>query len=195
MAGAASDWKALKCRPPDRFEDGTTHFLGVAALQFGLDFFEDLGGMDAVKRHVESLRRRAVARLSRLRHSNGAPLVELLGRHGYAGPEAVEDVQGGIVNFRVLGSAGQLWNYRHVHDAASEAGLHIRSGCACNPGACFCARMPARPPARVCRLSWRDAVEHWRKLSSNAFLPSLSSLSLCPTSNLPSPTSPLPKPT
>lgn len=40
MASAQADWKALKCRPPDRFEDGTGHFLGVAALQFGFDFFE-----------------------------------------------------------------------------------------------------------------------------------------------------------
>jgi len=48
-----------------------------------------------------------------------------------------EKVQGGIVNFEVLGADGGVLSYREIQQAAGEAGFHLRTGAECNPGACY----------------------------------------------------------
>eukprot|EP01024_Parvocaulis_polyphysoides_P007510 TRINITY_DN12238_c0_g2_i1.p1 TRINITY_DN12238_c0_g2~~TRINITY_DN12238_c0_g2_i1.p1 ORF type:complete len:299 (-),score=24.38 TRINITY_DN12238_c0_g2_i1:1415-2242(-) len=46
-------------------------------------------------------------------------------------------IQGGIVNFEVLRPDGTVMSYKTVEKEAAKAGLHIRTGCECNPGACY----------------------------------------------------------
>jgi len=83
--------------------------------------------------------------LSRLQHSNGKPVIRVFGAHT-CGP-LTEDVctpdhgehmrQGSIVNLNVLNPAGEVVGYHTVETAATAAGIHLRVGCECNPGACF----------------------------------------------------------
>ncbi|GBF89223.1 molybdenum cofactor sulfurase [Raphidocelis subcapitata] len=115
-------------------EAGTPSFLAIAELKHGFDLLQTLGGMQGVEAHVESLRAWAHPRLASLRHPNGAPLLRLYGAHA-RGPGA----QGGIFNFTVLRADGAPVAVTQVLRDASAAGLHLRGGCLCNPGACLSA--------------------------------------------------------
>ena len=99
-----------------------------------LRVYERLGGPAAVQRHTESLRAWLYARLAGLRHSNGAPLLRIMGRH--ADPDAAQR-QGATFNFQLLRPDGGLFSYRVASGVLAEAGFHMRCGCTCNPGACY----------------------------------------------------------
>jgi molybdenum cofactor sulfurtransferase len=45
--------------------------------------------------------------------------------------------QGPILTFNILHSDGTVRGYSAVEQLASRAGFHIRTGCLCNPGACY----------------------------------------------------------
>lgn len=47
------------------------------------------------------------------------------------------EVQGSTLNFEVLGRSGAVIGYKEVGEELSEAGFHLRTGCTCNPGACY----------------------------------------------------------
>ena len=79
-----------------------------------------------MQRHVGALTEWGAAQLSALRHSNGAPLVQLFGKHG-AGRGA-RKVQGGIFNFEVLSPEGKVLSYKTFEAEAAAAGLHVRTG-------------------------------------------------------------------
>jgi selenocysteine lyase/cysteine desulfurase len=42
---------------------------------------------------------------------------------------------GGTVTFNVLDALGEAVSYEHVEDRARRAGVSVRGGCFCNPGA------------------------------------------------------------
>jgi molybdenum cofactor sulfurtransferase len=102
--------------------------------------------VQAVQAHTEALSQWLYSQLSSLRHSNGAPLIQLYGRHGQQqqqqqqgqGPAGtVVDAgfsQGGVFNFQVLAADGQPVSFSRVDREATAAGLYLRSGCVCNPG-------------------------------------------------------------
>ncbi len=112
---------------PERFEDGTPDFLGLAALIPGLAFMEQLG-MEELAAHVHALTATLLETLTSLRHGNGAPEVVIYG------PRTV-DRRGGTVAFNVLDAAGRPIPYARVEDCARDAGISVRGGCFCNPGA------------------------------------------------------------
>lgn len=93
-----------------------------------------LGGIKAVQAHVAALTDYLYAELSTLRHSNGAPMLQIFGKHGQAEGHAV---QGGIVNFEVLRPDGTVLSYKTFEREAAAAGFHVRTGSECNPGACY----------------------------------------------------------
>eukprot|EP00892_Ulva_mutabilis_P009776 jgi/Ulvmu1/7170/UM034_0078.1 len=134
LATSSDDFHVLKCAPSDKLEDGTVAFLDIIALEHMFAFTEGLGGVNAIQAHVHALTRHLFTRLDGLRHSNGAPLVQIFGKHRHPAPEAV---QGGIVNFEVLAPDGAVRSYREVEVEAAEAGFHIRTGIHCNPGAAY----------------------------------------------------------
>lgn len=134
LATSADDFHVLKCRPSERMEDGTVNFLDIAALPHGFGMISQLGGIRAVQSHVEALRAWTHDSMITLRHSNGQPMVALFGKHHL--PEAAK-VQGGIFNFALLKPDGSLFSYKGFEVAAAEAGLHVRTGSECNPGACY----------------------------------------------------------
>lgn len=109
------------------FEDGTPDFLNIVALPAGLAVLRDVG-MPRIQAHVARLTSRFLDGLAGMTHADGAPLVEIYG------PPDMRD-RGGIVAFNVLESNGRVVPYVDVERRARDAGVAVRSGCFCNPGA------------------------------------------------------------
>jgi selenocysteine lyase/cysteine desulfurase len=109
------------------FEDGTPNYLGIAAAGSGLDFIGRIG-VENINAHVMGLTGELLDRLQAARHSSGAPLVRVYG------PRALE-LRGGTVAFNLLDPDGELVDFRVVEQRTNEAGISIRTGFFCNPGA------------------------------------------------------------
>jgi selenocysteine lyase/cysteine desulfurase len=95
------------------FEDGTPDFLSVAALPAGFALLEEVG-MSRLSAHVGRLTARLLEGLSAL------PGVRIYGR----------GARGGAIAFNIDGVP-----YWEVETRAREAGVALRGGCFCNPGA------------------------------------------------------------
>jgi selenocysteine lyase/cysteine desulfurase len=108
------------------FEDGTLNFLSLPDVTAGLDWIGAIG-VDIIHQRVSMLAGWLLDCLGRLRHSNGAPLVQLYGPSGM-------DRRGGTVSFNFLDPAGRVVDERAVTRDASAAGISLRTGCFCNPG-------------------------------------------------------------
>lgn len=162
--------------------------------------YESLGGPAAIERHTNALREWTFSALSALRHSNGAPLLRIMGRHGapdarseqvggvcrsqcaaaLGGPAACRQhpgsppvhLQGSTLNFQLLSPSGHLHSYRAASAALAEAGFHMRCGCTCNPGACYGAA------AECCCPGWGLAAVCGACKSLLAVQPSLEGSSL-----------------
>jgi selenocysteine lyase/cysteine desulfurase len=121
-----TEWHELA---PDEsaFEDGTLNFLSIPDLEFGLSWLDTVG-RDLVRQRVRDLTGWLLEELGRLRHTNGRPLVRLYGPSGLDG-------RGGTVAFNLLDPDGVIVDERLVAVEASGAGISLRTGCFCNPGA------------------------------------------------------------
>jgi selenocysteine lyase/cysteine desulfurase len=109
------------------FEDGTGDFLGVAALAPGFALLDEVG-LPRLSTHVAALTRHLLDELSALRHAGGAPLVQLYGPRG-------ADGRGGTIAFNLCDDRGRAIPYTAVEARARAAGVALRGGCFCNPGA------------------------------------------------------------
>jgi molybdenum cofactor sulfurtransferase len=109
------------------FEDGTPSFLAAPAVQAGLALMERIG-MERLGTHVAGLTRVLLHGLWSMRHPDGAPRVVI---HG---PVGMED-RGGTVAINLLRADGSVVDYRVVEARARAAGISVRGGCFCNPGA------------------------------------------------------------
>jgi selenocysteine lyase/cysteine desulfurase len=109
------------------FEDGTLNFLSIPDVTTGLDWIDAIG-TDLVQRRVTMLTGWLLESLDRLKHGNGAPLVRLYG------PSDMTR-RGGTVAFNFLDPAGRVVDERAVTRDAAAAGISLRTGCFCNPGA------------------------------------------------------------
>jgi selenocysteine lyase/cysteine desulfurase len=125
-ASVAGDWHDL-ADGEARFEDGTPSFLQVPDVEFGLAWIDGIG-LDLISQHVTDLTGHMLGGLGALRHGNGEPMVRV---HG---PSDTRD-RGGTVAFSLLDPHGTLRNVREVEQAAADAGICVRTGCFCNPGA------------------------------------------------------------
>jgi len=138
LAGAgrtdSDDLKVFKGRIAERFEDGTVAFLGIASLRHGFEALERVGGMAAIEQHTRCLAAELHSQLVDLQHSNGSPVIAMYSRNRGA-DESGKLVQGPIVNFNVLHADNSLISHIDVMATAAEAGIHIRAGMHCNPGA------------------------------------------------------------
>jgi len=79
-----------------------------------------------------------------LRHSNGAPMVRIYGPANTRG-------RGGTVAFNLLDPGGHVVDERAVSRATAAAGISIRTGCFCNPGA-------SEGATQLSRQAWRAAA-------------------------------------
>jgi selenocysteine lyase/cysteine desulfurase len=109
------------------FEDGTLNYLAIPAVEIGLRHLQAIG-MDAIQTRVRCLTGWLLEQLVALRHSNGRPMVRIYGPLTTA-------MRGGIVTMNVYDPDGHLLDYRRVEELAARAGISLRTGCFCNPGA------------------------------------------------------------
>ncbi len=108
------------------FEDGTPNFLNLGAVVAGFDF---LAGIDriALSARMERMTGSFIERANKLRRE-GTPLVRVYGPGSMNG-------RGATVAFNVLNADGSTVPYQVVEARAREAGVALRGGCFCNPGA------------------------------------------------------------
>ncbi|MGE2817972.1 aminotransferase class V-fold PLP-dependent enzyme [Mycobacterium heidelbergense] len=109
------------------FEDGTLNFLAIPDVTEGLAWMDSIG-MDAVSEHVERLTGRLLHGLIDLKHTNGSPMARIYGPRDTIG-------RGGTVALNFLDPSGALVDERAVARDSSAAGISVRTGCFCNPGA------------------------------------------------------------
>lgn len=109
------------------FEDGTLNFLSIPDVEFGIRWIGDIG-IDLVHRRVARLTSWLLHRLTGLRHGAGSAMVRVYGPTG-------TDRRGGTVAFNVLDPRGRIVDERIVARDTAAAGISVRTGCFCNPGA------------------------------------------------------------
>ena len=146
----------------DAFEDGTVSFLDFGAVIRGLDFLDEIG-MPRIRRRVSTLASCLVSRLRSLAHDDGAPLVRVYGPHDRYDC-------GGTVAFNILDARGEAVPYELVEERARDAGISVRGGCFCNPGAsetafAFAPERTAACLAETRRAGWslRDFARRMRE--------------------------------
>jgi selenocysteine lyase/cysteine desulfurase len=110
-----------------RFEDGTPSFLHIPDVEFGLSWIDNVG-IDLIRLRVACLTGWLLDRLAAMRHTNGQPMARI---HG---PADTRD-RGGTVAFNLLDPHGQVVDTRTVARDTAAAGISVRTGCFCNPGA------------------------------------------------------------
>ena len=109
------------------FEDGTLNFLGIPDVTTGLAWISGIG-IDLIHRRVSHLTSWLLDGLTHLKHGNGAPMVRMYGPVDGA-------ARGGTVAFNFLDDQGAVVDERVVARDTSAAGISVRTGCFCNPGA------------------------------------------------------------
>jgi len=108
-------------------EDGTVNFLSIPDVTVGIDWISGIG-IDRIHQRVSMLTGLLLDGLGKLKHGNGAPLIRLYG-------PVTTLARGGTVAFNFLDPAGYIVDERAVGRDASAAGISLRTGCFCNPGA------------------------------------------------------------
>lgn len=109
------------------FEDGTVNYLSIPAVEIGLRHMEDIG-IEVIHERVHALTDLLLSGIQALHHQNGSPLVHIYG------PTANEG-RGGTVAMNFFDSACHLLHPREIEREAAQAGISLRTGCHCNPGA------------------------------------------------------------
>jgi selenocysteine lyase/cysteine desulfurase len=109
------------------FEDGTLNFLSIPDVITGLAWISDIG-IDLIHRRVGCLTGWLLDCLAGLKHADGAPMVRLYGPRE-------NQARGGTVAFNFLDPRGVVVDERSVARDTSAAGISVRTGCFCNPGA------------------------------------------------------------
>lgn len=117
-----ADFYKLRDSLSDQLEDGSPSFLSILAAAQGLEMLRALG-MRAISAHTWSLRDYTACALTRLRHRNGSPVVELYGPP----PGAGSDVVGSICSFNLRRPDGRYVEYAQVEELAGLNGLALRT--------------------------------------------------------------------
>ena len=112
---------------PAGFEDGTVDYLGIPAVGIGLDHISAVG-IQTIHTRVMCLTGWLLETLGALRHSNGSPLLRIYGPAG-------TDRRGATIAMNFFDPSGLLIDSVRVERRANRAGISLRSGCHCNPGA------------------------------------------------------------
>ncbi len=147
-----------------RFEDGTVSFMQIPDLEAGLSWVNGIG-MDLIHQRAMCLTGWLLGRLAALRHGNGAPMARIYG------PASTRD-RGGTVAFNLLDPGGRVVDERAVARDTAAAGISIRTGCFCNPGA-------TEGAFNLTKADWRRALRgRARTMDQNLNLLGLPSLAL-----------------
>ncbi|KAK4113672.1 PLP-dependent transferase [Canariomyces notabilis] len=111
-------------------EDGTANFLSIPDVHFGLDWLAGVVGMRTVQTRVRCLTAWFLARLQsdEMRHADGRPMARIYG------PRSMR-ARGATVAFNFLDAKGRVVDDGLVALESAAAGISLRTGCFCNPGA------------------------------------------------------------
>lgn len=109
------------------FEDGTIDYLNIPAVEIGLRHLDNVG-IDAIHEHVMALTEWLLTTLQSLTHTNGRPLIRLLGPTDTI-------ARGGTVTFCVDDVDGITIDDKRIEELANNMHISLRTGCFCNPGA------------------------------------------------------------
>ena len=109
------------------FEEGTLHYLNIPAVEIGLKHMQSIG-IDTIHDRVISLTSWLLESLLGLRHSNGTPVIRVYG------PTTME-ARGGTLTVNFYDPKDVLIDHRRIDSLAGRAGISLRTGCFCNPGA------------------------------------------------------------
>jgi molybdenum cofactor sulfurtransferase len=139
------------------FEDGTIDYLNIPAVEIGLKHIESIG-YDVIHERVHALTGWLLSNITELKHTNGAPLVRVYG------PNSSAD-RGGAVTVNFYDGASRLIDHSLIEQQANEAGISLRTGCFCNPGAGEIAMEVSRVELDVCFTS----PGHEQRLSQDDF--------------------------
>lgn len=108
------------------YEDGTVNYLNLPAIEIGLRHIEDIG-IDLIHERVACLTGWLLEQMTTLKHSNGKPLVHIIG------PTNMQE-RGGTIAFNLNDPQGKRLDYRTVEALANHEYISLRTGCFCNPG-------------------------------------------------------------
>jgi selenocysteine lyase/cysteine desulfurase len=109
------------------FEDGTVNYLGIPAIEIGLDHLQRIG-IDTIATRVRALGEWLLAALQGLRHSDGSPATQIYGPTTW-------DRRGATIAFNFLHPDGRMVDERFVDIVAASHNVSVRTGCFCNSGA------------------------------------------------------------
>jgi len=109
------------------FEDGTLNYLGIPAVEIGLQHLEAVG-LELVQTRIRALTGWLLLKLAALQHGNGRHMLRLYG-------PLTTDARGGTVTMNFYDPDGHLLDYRRVEALAGAQQISLRTGCFCNPGA------------------------------------------------------------
>ncbi|XP_027064091.1 molybdenum cofactor sulfurase isoform X1 [Coffea arabica] len=129
---ADSDFVKRRAGVEEIFEDGTISYLSIASILHGFRILNTLT-MSAISRHTTSLATFVRKTLSAMKHENGTHVCTLYGANS---SKVLFEGMGPIVSFNLRRPDGSWFGYREVEKLASLAGIQLRTGCFCNPGAC-----------------------------------------------------------
>ncbi len=142
VASVHGDWHTLAADEA-RFEDGTVSFQQIPDLESGLSWVNGIG-IDLIHQRVMCLAGWLLGRLAGLRHGNGEPMARIYG------PASTRE-RGGTVAFSLLDPGGRVIDERAIARATAAAGISIRTGCFCNPGA-------GEGAFQLTKADWRKAL-------------------------------------
>lgn len=109
------------------YEDGTTDFLNIPAVEIGLKHIQSIG-IESIQKRVNCLTGWLLENLVTLRHESGLPLVRLYG-------PATTVSRGGAVTVNFFDALGKAIDHRKIEELANRENISLRTGCFCNPGA------------------------------------------------------------
>lgn len=109
------------------FEDGTLDYTNIPAVDAGLTFLETVG-QDRLHERLRCLSGWLLDTLIGMTLPGGQPLVKIYG------PRDTEH-RGATIAFNIHDASGEAVLHTEVERRAAEAGIALRTGCFCNPGA------------------------------------------------------------
>lgn len=138
LAGAAdsSFLVAKSCQSPDHFEDGTINYHGIAALKFGFQFIQGLGGMQAVESYAHEKRQYLLQGMLSMHHTLTNRRLCTIYSFSDGVRDATPSRQGPVIAFNLHYADGIVVPFGVVSDTADTQNIQIRTGCFCNLGGC-----------------------------------------------------------
>jgi molybdenum cofactor sulfurtransferase len=127
---------------PAAFEDGTLDYLNIPAVEIGLKHLGSIG-LETVHERVRCLTGWLLDNLKEMKHSTGVALARIYG-------PLDTDRRGGAVTANFFDRDGAGIDHRSIEAEANRAGISLRTGCFCNPGAGEIALGLSKPELAAC---------------------------------------------